>query len=35
VGEWLGEGRADQMTGQPVALELELMQAIAPERFTQ
>jgi tRNA 5-methylaminomethyl-2-thiouridine biosynthesis bifunctional protein len=31
----LGEALADQMTGQPVALELELMRAIAPERFTR
>ena len=31
----LGEALADQMTGQPVPLELELMQAIAPERFVR
>jgi tRNA 5-methylaminomethyl-2-thiouridine biosynthesis bifunctional protein len=31
----LGEALADQITGQPVALELELMQAIAPERFAR
>jgi tRNA 5-methylaminomethyl-2-thiouridine biosynthesis bifunctional protein len=31
----LGEALADRMTGQPVALELELMQAIAPERFVR
>ncbi len=31
----LGEALADQMTGQPVALELELMRAIAPERFVR
>lgn len=31
----LGEALADRMTGQPVPLEADLMQAIAPERFTR
>ncbi len=31
----LGEALADLMTGQPLPLEADLMQAIAPERFTR
>jgi tRNA 5-methylaminomethyl-2-thiouridine biosynthesis bifunctional protein len=31
----LGEALADRMSGQPVPLEKELMQAIAPQRFTR
>jgi len=31
----LGEALADQLTGQPLPLEAELMRAIAPQRFTR
>ena len=31
----LGEALADLMTGQPLPLELELIRAIAPERFAR